>query len=152
MLISPPWAKDANGKSIITHYEIQDNTLIQVVKHGDSDTVYPVVADPTTGFATCFSSWSWNYNSTYSGWTLSLIPTSFLITQLNGNNYSGYKVYSWDQVNGSFSSYSYWTNTASMKGQFDCHVDFARNKSSWNLDTWRPTASLLGYIASQCNP
>lgn len=40
-----PWAKDANGKSVPTHYELNGQTLTQVVDH-NSSFAYPVVADP----------------------------------------------------------------------------------------------------------
>ncbi|MCU4864141.1 hypothetical protein OB981_29480 [Bacillus cereus] len=41
----PAWAKDANGKSVSTHYKVDGNTLIQVVEF-DKNTVFPVIADP----------------------------------------------------------------------------------------------------------
>lgn len=48
-----PWAVDAKGKAIPTHYEIKGTTLTQVVKHRPTlktlrtPTAYPVVADPS---------------------------------------------------------------------------------------------------------
>ena len=41
------WAKDANGDPVPTHYEVHGTTLTQVVDFPE-DTVFPVVADPTT--------------------------------------------------------------------------------------------------------
>jgi hypothetical protein len=41
------WAKDAHGDAVPTHYEVQGNTLTQVVDFTDH-TAFPVVADPTT--------------------------------------------------------------------------------------------------------
>jgi hypothetical protein len=43
--IEPAWAKDSNGKDIPTHYEIEGNTVTQVVEF-DENTTFPVVADP----------------------------------------------------------------------------------------------------------
>ncbi|WP_418907833.1 hypothetical protein [Glutamicibacter endophyticus] len=44
---TPPWAKDANGLEIPTRYEVDGNTLIQVVDHRSAKNLeYPVVADP----------------------------------------------------------------------------------------------------------
>lgn len=40
-----PWAKDANGADVPTHFEIQGSRLVQVVDF-DSNTAFPVVADP----------------------------------------------------------------------------------------------------------
>jgi len=48
-IISPPWAKDANGKEVKTYFKIRNNTLIQVVEHKVSGIAYPVVADPVIG-------------------------------------------------------------------------------------------------------
>ncbi len=41
-----PWAKDATGEDVPTHYELNGQTLTQVVDH-NSSFAYPVVADPT---------------------------------------------------------------------------------------------------------
>jgi hypothetical protein len=48
-IISPPWAKDANGKDVKTYFKIRNNKLIQVVEHKVSGIAYPVVADPVIG-------------------------------------------------------------------------------------------------------
>lgn len=40
-----PWAKDATGKDVPTHYELNGQSLTQVVDH-NSSFAYPVVADP----------------------------------------------------------------------------------------------------------
>mgnify|MGYP000137747541 CR=1 FL=1 len=45
-LIDTPWAKDAEGKEVKTHFEIRGNKLIQVVEHNVEGVVYPVAADP----------------------------------------------------------------------------------------------------------
>lgn len=44
--VAAPWAKDANGNPVPTHYEINGNTLTQVVDF-TANTAFPVVADPT---------------------------------------------------------------------------------------------------------
>ena len=43
--IATPWAVDANGASVGTHYTVEGDSLIQVLDVNAS-TVYPVVADP----------------------------------------------------------------------------------------------------------
>lgn len=45
-LIDAPWAVDAAGKKLPTHYEISGSTLTQVVGY-PRGTAFPVVADPT---------------------------------------------------------------------------------------------------------
>lgn len=47
---SAPWATDANGADVPTHYEIVGTTLVQVVEHRDAGFAYGIVADP---------SWHW---------------------------------------------------------------------------------------------
>jgi len=41
-----PWAKDAHGVAVPTHFEVDGTTLTQVVEHSVGDYAYPVVADP----------------------------------------------------------------------------------------------------------
>lgn len=46
-VINAPWAIDASGASIDTHYVADGGVLTQVVKHQGTGAAYPVVADPT---------------------------------------------------------------------------------------------------------
>jgi hypothetical protein len=46
--IVPPWAKDATGQSLPTHYEIKGQTRTQIVDHLAA-TEYPVVEDAWLG-------------------------------------------------------------------------------------------------------
>lgn len=41
-----PWAVDANGQKVPTHFEIDGTTLFQVVKHQGAGFEYGIVADP----------------------------------------------------------------------------------------------------------
>lgn len=51
-LVLPAWATDADGRPVPTHFEIEGDTLVQVVDHAGA--AYPVVADPNTcGTVTC---------------------------------------------------------------------------------------------------
>jgi hypothetical protein len=43
--IAEPWAKDANGSAVPTHYELNGTTLTQVVEQ-NSTAAYPIIADP----------------------------------------------------------------------------------------------------------
>lgn len=49
--MAAPWAKDANGKSIETHYEVRGSSVVQFVDF-DESTAFPVIADPSTA-------WGW---------------------------------------------------------------------------------------------
>jgi hypothetical protein len=50
-----PWARDANGVSVPTHYEIDGTTLVQVVNHANGGFAYPIIADPW------WNPFSWNW-------------------------------------------------------------------------------------------
>lgn len=43
--IDTPWARDASGRALPTHFRVDGSSLVQVVET-DSATVFPVVADP----------------------------------------------------------------------------------------------------------
>ncbi|MDJ0336744.1 DUF4258 domain-containing protein [Cryobacterium sp. PH31-O1] len=45
-VVAPPWATDANGQAVATHYEVIGNTITQIVQHNVAGVAYPVVADP----------------------------------------------------------------------------------------------------------
>ncbi|BAJ74497.1 hypothetical protein MTES_1533 [Microbacterium testaceum StLB037] len=47
--VDAPWATDATGASVPTHYEVRGDRLVQIVTPTAS-TAYPVVADPTWGW------------------------------------------------------------------------------------------------------
>ncbi|MFD6179511.1 MULTISPECIES: hypothetical protein [unclassified Isoptericola] len=51
--IDRPWAADANGRPVDTHYTVVGDSLVQTVRP-DTETTYPVVADPRVerGFGT----------------------------------------------------------------------------------------------------
>lgn len=44
--VTVPWATDAKGNDVATHYEVTDGSLVQVVDHRAEGVAYPVVADP----------------------------------------------------------------------------------------------------------
>lgn len=50
-VIAAPWARDAHGAPVPTHYEVTGSTLTQVVDF-TSATAFPVVADPSVSFGT----------------------------------------------------------------------------------------------------
>jgi hypothetical protein len=137
---SPAWAKDATGMAVGTHYELDGNTLIQVVDHTTSGVTYPVVADPWFGFATID-------HVHWSGGTLEVYPTW------------------WGRHTGVAARWAAWgevvkkapsANHDNMRDQFFCHWDVVRlvapNKASWNLDNWRPNVGYWATVRANCNP
>lgn len=45
--IAAPWAKDAQGKDVPTHFEVEGTKVFQVVEHRSGDYAYGIVADPS---------------------------------------------------------------------------------------------------------
>jgi|GEM_PF-2335279 len=147
--IDRPWAKDANGNDVPTHYEIRDrNVLVQVVLHSD-EYAYPVVADPTT-YSTYFSSGSWiTRNSVIS---LSLKPTLLLRASVGAVFAIAVVIDSWNKASARHSSNANWRNSHGMYEQYVCHFYFAFYKSEFNLEPSRPAVGLTRTIAASCNP
>jgi hypothetical protein len=54
--VAAPWATDASGRQVPTHFEVRSGHLTQVVDHVDAD--YPVVADPQV-------TWGWVTGTVY---------------------------------------------------------------------------------------
>jgi hypothetical protein len=44
--VEKPWARDANGAEVPTHFEIAGATLTQIIDHRSGPYAYPIVADP----------------------------------------------------------------------------------------------------------
>lgn len=44
--VAPPWALDADGKSVPTHFEVEGTKLTQIIEHRGRDYEYGIVADP----------------------------------------------------------------------------------------------------------
>lgn len=51
LFVATPWAVDAVGTAVPTHYEVEGTRLIQVISHVGGPYTYPIVADPYYGFA-----------------------------------------------------------------------------------------------------
>lgn len=123
LMMAPPWAKDANGADVPTHYELNGTTVTQVVEH-DDNYAYPIVADPWLGIQLFggFYQGTWNGDKTYNA---TVTPQAVLALGLGGGvigevlfravmNDSGWKEWTkkWPAV----------TNKSTIKQQFACHV------------------------------
>lgn len=143
--ILTPWAKDATGQSVATHFEVDGSVLVQVVDHLSSRYEYPIAADPYLGID-LISSVSAKLDSAGSfydlkidvtPWTGSLYlmyPTLFSAFNrtyaLTGGAYAVYLVqnYGWNEVlsklevkySSQFRGYIY--SRPTYKNQFDCHA------------------------------
>lgn len=137
-MIEPAWALDANGNDVSTHYEIDGDTLIQVVEHQEGD-AYPIVADPAVKGKYISKVTTAKQNG---GYTVSVYPVNSWNPTVGASNYwAEYKLY----VGVLFEK-------PGMYDQLKCHYDFAPFKVPWNLDTWRPDVSYSDTVAALCNP
>lgn len=138
---APPWAKGADGAAIETRYEVSGTTLTQVIEHAAATTAYPAVADP----------WLWidlvksvTRVSSPSGIIYQVVPTAYGRFMPEIAIPSGWNEAVKKGV----------PNRQGLKEQYYCHPlsYVARAKSSWNLDTWRPTVGLARTMTALCNP
>jgi len=144
--IAPAWAKDANGISVPTHYEIDGKTLIQVVEHSSSNFAYPIVADPWLGIA-LYGAISLNYYSY--GYKINLTPTSWGIANSGAAQWWAHV----DEIKSRLGGNAWrWTN--SIQEQLYCHLaGLPASLPQYNLESWRPTVNWATSLVSyQCNP
>lgn len=147
--ILAPWAVDANGVSVSTHYTVDGNALTQHVAH-DASSAYPVVADPWLG-GTWTESWSW-----YSGATrIAMTPTLFAKAACPGNiscaavwQGAAQAELANAQVN---STNKAKINRSTTRNQIGCHLVGGAFKSPWNLETNAFDKGLPGFVATACN-
>lgn len=139
---------DANGNPVDVQANLFDNMVQYDIK--DTSAAYPlsggIVIYSNNSFSTWFSSGSWitrdgaiSLSLKHTGWA-SLGVSTGMIT------------WSWNTVKAKFSSSSNWYNETGMHEQYLCHVNFAANKSEWNLEPWRPAVGYAKTIAASCNP
>lgn len=158
-----PWAKDATGRDVATHYEIRGLNVVQVVEHAGA--TYPVVADPWI-FGDLIENASWVY---YSGpdypWQAGLGATLKVAPTLWARVFSGsYPVGAagFDELYSKYRGVKLWDffsidmNYNGMRDQFICHQQIVALrdpfKATWNLDTWRPDVGYLETVNTRCNP
>lgn len=146
--IAAPWAIDANGIEVPTHFEVQGAKVVQVVDHRGANYAYPIVADPWLGKA-LITKTKWDKK------ILRVYPTSWAVCK---HWYSvcagtGARWAAWDEVKAKTPGTR--ENTTSMRDQLYCHFDVVRfvapNKVSWNLDEGRPSVSYATMLKRQCN-
>jgi len=140
--IAAPWAKDADGRPVPTHYELTGNRLSQVVEHSESS-AFPIVADPTIG-GFYMDRYSWNA----AGDRITIWPT------FAGGTFNPGLVgtYGWIELIEKTPK----ANTASVNQQFVCHASgnavLWAAGATWDLETYRGTVSNpVAMFGSLCN-
>lgn len=148
--IAAPWARDVNGTSIPTEFELDGNTLVQ---HVDLSEVpidaYPVVADPWAGHDLVASAWITNQGGTK--YVVNAVPTSW------GEFYRGVSTLESHLVDLKADlGYNKSKVTSTIINQFYCHVAYGwlGGGATYNMESWRPDIlwSVQGNPITQCNP
>ena len=140
-----PWALDANGTEVPTHYELDGLTLTQIVEHDTGNFVYPIVADPSYYLGSNSLYWaSMNTSLDPHGVVIQIVPQPNInwghMARSNG-------IPPYDQLVPS----TYRTNA--MHDQLVCHwVSAGYWKVPWNLDSWRPDVGYPATVLALCNP
>ena len=156
--VAPAWAKDANGESLQTRYEIDGNVLTQVVEHSAAN-AYPVVADPWLGiqlFGGFYRS-TWNGDYTYNA---TVTPLGAVVLS-GGGGVGGYlagqavfRTSGWDEWKAVWPAI---TNKATLWYQYECHVTAGNYglpfTGTYNLERARTNYANWGttVISHHCN-
>jgi hypothetical protein len=142
--IAPAWAKDATGNPVPTRFEVNGDSVTQVIEH-DATFEYPIVADPWLNINLfevimmddernqprvnlTLSTWGWAvYTGVAQGGGLGAVAAGQAILDTAG----------WDDA----TSYAIirdalWAKPT-MRQQFSCHALGAIAAGEWNLESWR---------------
>lgn len=146
--VAPPWAYDASGDPVPTHFEINGNELVQIVNHSADDFDYPITADPYLGRQL----FQWisvdHYNNDI---RVNLQPTDF-----------GRRSAPWVMTGAGWSEATNWggsvpgylNSKATLRQQFDCHAFGNAAAGVWNLERFRPNRTVdwtWGVVQHHCN-
>lgn len=140
-----PWAYDADGRAVPTHYEVRGTELVQVVDHKSADFTYPIVADPTYTFPgsnQLYTRIVEDRNASTGAVVLHVYPAAAPFQNLPRSTVISY----YDAIVSS----GYERNN--LHDQLACHAYNAGFKSPWNLETWRPDVGYAATVAAACNP
>ncbi|WP_181024581.1 DUF2599 domain-containing protein [Rathayibacter rathayi] len=148
--VKPAWARDANGISVSTHYEITGTTLTQIVDLSQRGIAFPVVADPWFG-RDLIDHVTWVPGDRQWGPTAQVYPSDYGRDQLAVGPEANEAAWEEALEKGDRSR----LDRNNLHDQFSCHF-LARvataSKRSWNLDSTRPDVGLAATIAASCNP
>ena len=152
---APPWAVDKKGQKIPTHYEIENDKLIQIVEHLNINTIYPVVADPYRGHD-LIDTWEWEYvrnnrgRHYFNDWILN-VHTTYWARVYGGDYYRG--LVGWNELYSKAHSSGLRYNLISMRNQYICHAVYAFwMPREYHLEEWRPVISWKATKDAKCNP
>jgi hypothetical protein len=158
--VAPPWALDANGASVPTHYELTNGRVTQVVEHRTSQVAYPVVADPILGIDLFSKTKRTNSSkgSTVSA-TLSWLGQALvrsltaapILPGVAGTGLSLMVGAGWSELAKKQPAVA----TTAMYNQYVCHVTYGwtlKLSDTWDLESWRKSATNpVTWVNTKCN-
>lgn len=148
--IAPPWATDAEGTPVPTHFEYANGTLTQVVLHDDSY-AYPIVADPYHGKDLLKYA---NVKFVSKGAIVNTTPTAYG-RKMAAPTIHSYHVAELKQRLGPNHYHRVDNKQGTIREQFLCHVfGNAFEPGEYNMEDWRPSKhwALQLNLVDQCNP
>lgn len=162
--LTPPWARDANGVTVETKYEISEGSVTQVVNHRKADVTYPVVADPWLGVEFFGQTWE-NRNGPEVGqpvisarltnwalyWYLNSTPLNPVVPPIQPLLYTQ----GWDEL---VRKQPKSDDKPTIRQQYECHVLYGQAVWAagvhWDLEMFRPNNPewiLQNPMAHKCN-
>ncbi|MCI2266671.1 hypothetical protein [Sediminivirga luteola] len=158
--IAVPWAKDASGRDVPTHYEIRGGDLVQIVDHLSGEFDYPVVADPWLGVRlfTSFKRDRFRGDYRYSAW----VTVKGAVILSGGGGVGGYAAGQAVFRNNGWAEWkAKWpkgvTNKKTLQQQYNCHVAAGLHglpfTQDYNLERFRADKSdwLKSIATHRCN-
>ncbi len=148
--VNPAWAKDTNGNSVPTHYEVEGRTLSQIVTHS-SGMAYPIVADPWVGtlYFDSISQDTWNGQP-----AVHIVPSGFSrMLEASGNGWQ-VREFGWMQLKQVWPEV---TTKPTYEQQYKCHAEFALvpwiGGNTWDLEKARANLGnwYIGALQHRCN-
>lgn len=149
--VTAPWAYDSLGTAVPTHFEIEGQTLVQVVAHTSGNYAYPITADPYAGQML----FSWITIDRINGDSrVNLQPTNY-----------GRGVVPWVMTGAGWTEAVTWNNAGypigptlqskpTLRQQFDCHAFGNAFAGVWNLERYRLNRTVSwtrGVVIHHCN-
>jgi hypothetical protein len=143
--VHKPWAIDANGVPVPTHFTLDGNRLTQVISH-DEDDAFPVVADPWLG-ASLYG--RVNATNTSEGYVLTTTPTAWGALMSTASNISMWWAHA-DEVKGKVPRGYSWS--LSLQEQLYCHIAGwpVSANPSYDLESWKPHVRWDVQAPSKC--
>ena len=144
-----PWAVDADGAPVPTHYLLDGGSLVQVVEH-DPDAAYPIVADPWLG-VNLIAGVSVTNESQGRHWSYSLSAWGHYWSRraFDGSGQSVMLTAGWNEAK----AWAPTVDSQNLHDQWNCHAFGGLIVTgTWDLESWRGhNTSQADWIRTQCN-